>query len=66
MSKKNIKKIQKKSFINPRTPAILKWMQGKVPVTCPSCKIELLRNPKILEERCNNCLKDVVYKVINS
>lgn len=59
------KKTTKKSFKNPRTPAVLKYMKGKVPVTCPSCKIKLLRPSKdSLQERCNNCLNDVTYTIL--
>lgn len=59
-------KILKKKFktLSPITPKIIKWMHGKLPVTCPNCKIQLLRSKENLSEQCKNCLKDVTYTVL--
>ena len=51
-----------KKIITPRAKKVLKYMQGKIPVTCPECSINLLRDPKQLSEQCGNCLNEVTYK----
>lgn len=54
-------KIIKKTFKTPRAKSTLAWMKGRIAVHCPNCKINLLRSPNQLQERCGNCLKDVTY-----
>lgn len=54
--------LKNKKTIVPRVNKVLKYMQGKILVTCPECFINLLRNPKQLSEVCANCLNEVTYK----
>lgn len=59
------KKILKKEKpISPSVKFVLEKMKGKIPVECPGCFIQLLRDPKNLKEKCGNCLKEVTYKIL--